>query len=226
MYKKIHIRQIIFVAIISLIINNPLTAQRNDDIDNEFKLAVSSYQSADYKEALSIFNKIAVQLPYNPKTTAAYVFIGKTYLQMGDFNSAKQYLQDFLRKYPSSEYIDEAHLALAKVFYSQEDYKKSFEYILNIVAKAVLPEYKNYADSLGEKLALNYLEFQELKNINDTTSDSSLKPYLLLLMGEKEQNAGYYTLASGTYHKLIDRYPDSRQMEKAERLIKQLENKK
>ncbi len=226
MYKENFIQKILFTFIILLIINHTLPAQQYNDVDNQFKLGVSYYQSGEYKDALSIFHKIAIQLPYNSKTTAAYVFIGKTFLQMDNLDSAKQYLQNFLEKYSSSEYIDEVHLALVKIFYKQEEYKKAFDEILNLVANGVSPDYKKYAMSSGEKLAENYLGLHELNTINDTTTNSSLKPYLLLLIGEKLQYDGNYNLASKTYQNLIDNYPGSEQVEETGKLLKQIENKK
>ena len=139
-------------------------------------------------------------------------------------NSAEQFLQDFLKKYPLSLYRDEARLALVKVYYTRNDYTRAFQYTLNLAANADSADYQKYASSFGEKLALNYLSLQELKNLSDTTSYSSLKAYFLILIGEKEQSDGNYSLASDTYKNLIDTYPGSDQVKKAERLIKQIEN--
>ena len=187
MYKVKFIRKIFIAIIIILIANHPLSAQQNEYADTQFKLAVEQYQSGEFKDALPLFRKIAIQLPYNHFTTAAYIFIGKTFLQMNDLDSAKKYLQSFLNKYPLSEYTGEASLALVDVFYKQENYKKSFDCILNLIADANSSDYKKYASSTGEKLAINYLSLKDIQNYSDTTSSSSLKPYLLLLIGEKNK---------------------------------------
>jgi branched-chain amino acid transport system substrate-binding protein len=225
MHNKNFIRNIILSFITLLIINHPVVAQQNHDIDNQFNLAVSYYQTGNYQDALPIFDKIAIHLPYNEKTTAAYLFLGKTYLQMNDLFSAKQFLQDFLNKYPSSVYDDEAHLSLIKVYYEQEDYKKAFEGILNLITNADSVGYSKYATSLGEKLATNYLNLKDLNNYYDSVSDSSLKPYLLFLIGKRAQAGGNYNLALKTFRNLSETYPGSKEAVESDKLINSLEEK-
>ena len=127
MFKEIFIRTVSVSVIFILFITSNLSAQQNNNLESQFKLGVELFQSQQYIEALPLFEKIAIQSPFNSKTTIAYLFLGKTYLQLNDLNSAKQYLQGFLEKFPTSTYKDEAHLALVKTFYSQQDYKNAFE---------------------------------------------------------------------------------------------------
>ncbi|HSD64310.1 MAG TPA: penicillin-binding protein activator [Ignavibacteriaceae bacterium] len=202
-----------------------LSAQNDIDVDKQFKYAINLYQSGEYDHALSVFKKISIELPYNQKTTAAYIFVGKTYLQMNDLSSATQYLQDFLEQYPESEYKVEAQLSLVKVFYLRKDYEKAFENVLDLVASSNQSEYKKYSSSLGEKIAVNYIELNQLKNYYDNPSLSSLKPYLLLLIGEKEQSENNFSDASKTFKELINKYPDSDPADKAEKLISKIGNK-
>lgn len=216
MYNK----QRIFLLVIILISASFLHAQSDSEIDKQFDRAVNLYQSGDYTKALLIFKKIAIQLPYNQKTTAAYIFIGKTYMQTNDFPSARRYLQDFLDNYPDSKYKDEAYLIFAKINYMGEDYKNAFEYLLKVAADSSQPGNQKYSVSLGEKLAVNYIGKSDLIKYNDTTSNSSLKAYLLLLIGEKEQSENDFDGASQTFKELIDKYPDSEFSVKARKLIK------
>lgn len=216
MYNK----QRIFLLVIILISASFLYAQTDSEIDKQFDRAVNLYQSGDYTKALLIFKKIAIQLPYNQKTTAAYIFIGKTYMQTNDFPSARRYLQDFLDNYPDSKYKDEAYLIFAKINYMGEDYKNAFEYLLKVAADSSQPGNQKYSVSLGEKLAVNYIGKSDLIKYNDTTSNSSLKAYLLLLIGEKEQSENDFDGASQTFKELIDKYPDSEFSVKARKLIK------
>jgi branched-chain amino acid transport system substrate-binding protein len=214
--------QKIFFILTLLIFYQTGFGQQDSDVKNQFDLAIDLYKSGDFKDALKGFNKIATQLPYNTKTSIAYLFLGKTYIQLNDFNSAKQYLQDFLEKFPASEYGDEAQMALVKVFYEQQNYKSAFEEILNLVSKAHLPGYKTYAESIGDTLAMDYLEFDQLNNYSEMTKDSALSPYLLLLTGKKLEQQGNYSLAADTFNKLITSYPESLQRKTAEKFISKL----
>ena len=200
----------------------PILGQQSN-IDSQFKLAVDLYQSGEYNDALPIFEKIATQLPYNSKTTIAYLFTGKTYLGMNELGPAKKYLQEFLEKFPESSYSDEAHLALVKVFYKQENYKDAFEEILHLISNAQLSGYKDYAESLGKTLAVNYLGMHEINTFNDITTDSTLKPYLLLVLALKQESDGNYRQSVNTCKELINNYPTSDQSDDAKKLLSKLE---
>ncbi len=203
-----------------------LSFGQQSNIDNQFKLAVDLYQSGEYNDALPIFEKIATQTPYNSKTTIAYLFAGKTYLMMNEPGPAKKYLQGFLEKFPESRYSDEARLALVKVFYKQENYKDAFEEILHLVSGAHLSGYKAYAESLGQTLAVNYLQMNEIKTYYDVTTDSTLKPYLLLTLAMKQKSEGNYRQALNSCSELIKDYPYSEQEADANNLLNKLKTLK
>ncbi len=225
MIKKNTIIVLFLAAALTFILNDVSFSQQTN-IDNRFKLAVDLYRSGEYKDALPIFRKIALQTPYNSKTTIAYLFTGKTYLQMNDPESAKKYLQDFLEKFPGSRYNDEAHLALVKVFYKQENYNDAFEEILHLVSNAQLPGYKTYAESVGQTLAVNYLDMHQLKTYYVISTDSTAKPYLLLLLAQKQKSEGNYRQAASSCNQLISSYPGSGQAADAKKLLSKLESLK
>ncbi len=197
---------------------------QGNNIDNQFNLAISLYQSGDYSSALPIFRKIGLELPFNQKSTIAYLFIGKSYLELNDLNTSRMYLRNFLEKYPSSKYDDEARLALVKVLYRQEDYKKAFEEIIQLVSTAKLTDYRAYTESVGRSLALNYLQSYQLKSIKDTAIDTIAGPYILALLAKKQEIEGNITAAKEAYLELINSFPHSRQKEEAQDALQRLES--
>jgi ABC-type branched-subunit amino acid transport system substrate-binding protein/outer membrane protein assembly factor BamD (BamD/ComL family) len=219
-YSKIYIIAAIILSACSF-----SYAQQNK-VENEFKLALDLYKSGRYDTALTVFKNIAFHLPSNHETPIADLFVGKTYLKLNDLTSSKKYLRDFLAKYPESGYRDEAHLALADVFYKQKNYRDAFEEILYLVSKAELPGYKDYAESTGYMLAINELETNHLETIKNSTSDLTLKPYLLFLLGKKQESLGNFNLAAEAYQEVIDIYPNSGQSKEAKEDLKTLASKK
>ena len=223
---KVHCLSLLFLIFVLIPGFGNLLYGQQYSIDNNFKLAVDLYQSGEYSDALPIFQKIALNLPYNPKTTISYLFLGKSYLRMNDLHNSGKYLQDFLEKFPASQYSDEAHLALAKVFYEQENYKEAFEELLHLVSAAKLPGYKTYAESLGRTLAMNNLELSQVKIFSDISSDSTSKAYTLLLLAQKQESEGNYNAASGTYQQIINNFPGSKQSAEAQKILNRLEHQK
>jgi branched-chain amino acid transport system substrate-binding protein len=224
MIKEIYNLKIFFITVIILVAAG-LTNGQQVNTDNQFKLAVNLYQSGEYSDALPVFQKIAAQLPFNSRTTIASLFAGKCYLQMNDLNSAEQSFQNFLQNYPQSEYVDEAHLALVKVFYKQEDYKSAFEQVLWLVSNAKLSGYRSYAESVGKSISINDLDQHQLKTFYDISSDSTVKPYILLQLAQKQENEGNFNRASETYNEVITLYPGSGQKSEAEDALQRLEKR-
>ena len=216
----------LLLTIIAVIISGNFSSGQQGNVDHEFKSAVDLYRSGHYSDALPVFRKIAVELPFNQKTTIAYLFTAKSYLQMNDLDSAKNYLRSFLEKFRGSEYVDEARLALVKVFYRQEDYNEAFDEILRLISDAKLPGYKNYADSIGQTLSIQYLGLNQLKKIYNTTTDSTVKSFLLFLIAQKLEKDGNFNLASETCEQLIQFYPESNWSEEAKKSLSRLENLK
>ncbi len=222
----IKVQSILLLVLILIPGFGNLSYSQQLSIDNNFKLAVDLYQSGEYNDALPVFQKIALDMPYNPKTTIAYLFLGKTYLRMNDLQNAGKYLRDFLEKFPASEYSDEAHLALAKVFYEQQNYNEAFEELLHLVSAAKLPGYRTYAESLGQTLAINDLELSRLKTFSDISTDSTSKVYTLLLLAQKQESEGNYNTASGIFQQIINNFPGSKQSAEARKSLNSLEHKK
>lgn len=214
----------ILAAAAAILIISGMGFGQQSGIDKQFSLAVDLYQSGQYSDALPIFRKIAVQEPYNPKTAISYLFTGKTYLQMNDPEQAKKYLQDFLEKFPASSYGDEAHLALAKVFYKEEAYKDAFSELLHLVSNAKLSGYQTYAESIGTALAINYLDEQRIKTFIDITTDSTAKPYLMLILAQKQKSEGNYSKAAASCSQLLKKYPGSKQAADASQMLASLKS--
>ncbi len=214
----------LFLLFVILIMANSFSYSQQGNIDNQFKRAINLYQSGDYNDALPVFQKIAEDLPFNSRTTIAYLFAGKSYLQMNELDSAKSTLKDFVEKYPQSEYVDEARLALVKVYYKQENYQDAFKQTLWLVSNARLSGYRAYADSVGKLIAVNNLEPYQLKTFNDITTDSTVKSYVLLLLAQKLEREGNFNRAEKIYRELLNSFSQSPEHDEAESALKRLES--
>ena len=214
----------LFLLFVLLLITNSSSYSQQKNIDNQFKRAISLYQSGDYIDALPVFQKIAEELPFNSKTTIAYLFAGKSYLQMNELDSAKAALKDFVEKYPQSEYVDEARLALVKIFYRQEDYQDAFKQTLWLVSNARLSGYRAYADSVGTLIAINNLEPHQLKTFNDISTDSTVKSYVLLLLAQKLESEGNFNRAEKIYREILNSFPESNERGEAENALAKIES--
>ncbi len=192
--------------------------------DTEFKLALDLYNSSQYDEALTIFNRIIEKYGYNPKTTISYIFAGKSYLDQKNYDSAEKTLNEFLTRFPESGYRDEAELALSKCYLEQNLYLTAFKNLASIIETTSSPFYNSYAKSSGEKIALDYMRLRQVKRMYDSVSDSKLKPYLLLITGKLYIKQGQIDTARSVFSDLMKKYPESEEKSQAATLFQNLKS--
>lgn len=202
-------------------------AQVNKDTtnaDTEFKLALDLYNSSQYNEALTIFNRIINNYDYNSKTTISYIFAGKSYLGKNDYSDAEKVLTEFISLFPGSGYIDEARLTLSKCYIGESAYLPAFKELASIIESTSSPFYNSYSKSSGEKIALNYMKLGQVKKMYDSVSDSKLKPYLLLLTGKLYIQRGMIDTARSVFSDLVKKYPESEEKSQAATLFQNLKS--
>ncbi len=191
----------------------------SNQIEAEFQRALTLYETKNYEEALKIFNELSEDKNISGKTTASIVFKGKILGDIQKYSEAEKVLQDFLVQYPSSKYYEEAELALAKVFLEQYDYSQAFEEIFSLLLKTESSYYTDYGKATAEKIALNYIDPDFIKALNDSISSSEgaekIKPFLLLLLGKLYYQENIYPAAEKYFSELISVFPRSAEREEA-----------
>ena len=58
------------------------------------------YAQRSFHRALDLFGRVVNEYPNNSKSSDALLKIGFTYCEMGEYNKASQFLEEFLNKYP------------------------------------------------------------------------------------------------------------------------------
>jgi len=191
----------------------------SNQIEAEFQRALTLYETKNYEEALKIFNELSEEKNISGKTTASIVFKGKILGDIQKYSEAEKVLQDFLVQYPSSKYYEEAELALAKIFLEQYDYSQAFEEIFSLLLKTESSYYTDYGKATAEKIALNYIDPDFIKALNDSISSSEgaekIKPFLLLLLGKLYYQENIYPAAEKYFSELISVFPRSAEREEA-----------
>lgn len=208
-------KEILFALII---FSSSLLAQPSDKINKKFDYALKDFASKKWYSAFEIFNQIAYGYPKNSKTSLAFLFVGKTSLELKNFAEAEIALNNLMKEYPKSKYVDEAKLTLAKIFFEQKKYFKSFGYLCDLMVNSGSDEYKFNTKELAENLALNYLSAAEIKAFHDSTKQNDLKPFLLLLRAKIYISQNNKDLAQESLLKLIRTYPNSEEKNEAQML--------
>jgi len=206
------VKTILLISIFIISFYPKINAQTDVDsskVNAEFRLGLDLYKSQQYNEAQQIFSKIIHDYNYNSKTTIAYIFNAKSLVKLDLNDAAESVLNDFITKFGSSKYINEAEIMLAEIYVERVNYYKAFKILTHIIETSNSPFYYSYAQSSGEKIALDYLNPDQIKNLYDSTNSSKLKPFLLLTLGKifiQDQN---FREAEASLSDLIHLYPES-----------------
>ena len=195
-------------------------------VNKEFNTALDLYNTSKYQDAQIIFNKIAFDYQFNPKTTLSYLFDGKALLALKQFEQAEKVLNTLLDDYSSSNYSDEAMATLSKVFYEKGDYYSTFKELTILIEKTGSPVYSSYAKTTGEKISGNYLSVPQVIGLYDSTSNQKLKPYLMLLIGKMYMDKSAFGKAEVIFSKLLKDFPNSEEKSEAVTLYQHIVNEK
>ena len=196
-------------------------AQTNSDgaIDSQFRLAVSLYNTGDFKQALRIFDKIINDYDYNSKTTAAEFFKAKILFEEEDFENAKNVLTGFLEKYPRSRYSDEMKILLVKYNIEVANYYNAFRESVSLIDLTISNDYKVKAKNLANAIALSYLNEIQLQRLHESFTNSEVKAFIMLLMGKVLLKANDLFGAKSVFKDLMDKYPGSEEYYEAKKII-------
>lgn len=215
MYKYI----ILLLAGLSISFFNRAQTYSNGNIDSQFRLAVSMYDSGDYDQALVIFEKIINDNEYNSKTTAAEFFKAKIFFEEKKFENAKKVLLGFLEKYPRSRYLDEIKILLIKYNLEVANYYNAFRESASLIDLTPSDDYKNDANSLAQAIAINYLNENQLQKINNLYTNNEVKAFILLQLGKVLLKSNDVFGAERVFNEIINKYPTSEEYFEAKKFL-------
>ena len=191
-------------------------------VDKDFINALKLYNSGNFKEAQMQFNDIIAKNEFNGRTTIAYLFNAKSFVQLKQYGAAQQVLQKFLSEYPESKYVNEAKLTLAQIFYDQGNYLPAFVELCNLVNTTSSPEYDHLAKSNAEKIALNFLSASQVDSVYDSTTVTKSKPFLLLELGKIYMQNSNKENALNSFSEIIKQYKNSEERSDAATLYEKV----
>lgn len=83
-----------------------------ESAESVFLTAIQAYEDGDYGTAARLFGVVANTFDLHRKTTAALLMRGKSFYMNGEFDQANVVLNDFIAKYQTSRYVQDAQQIL------------------------------------------------------------------------------------------------------------------
>jgi branched-chain amino acid transport system substrate-binding protein len=192
--------------------------------NEDFREAISEYDAGNYDLAYSLFKKIT-DSSFNPKTTIAYLFLGKTKVKLNQFHNADSILTQFINQFPNSNYLDEARLTLAGSYFQEKNYQQSFATLIKLLQTSDSSFYIKYGKETAEKIAYNHLSFYNVQENFDTDTNPKTKPLILLIESELKIKESDAAGAKKYLTDLIQSFPQSVEKIKADSIYSSIKNK-
>ncbi|MBN1971897.1 MAG: tetratricopeptide repeat protein [Candidatus Delongbacteria bacterium] len=189
------------------ILNNIDQLSENDKKSALF-MAADIYKAGGLlNEAITVFREYYVNYPSDEKSELTAFIIGKTYYESKDFESSYDELFNFVKNYPSSEYIDDAYFYLAESAMKMGDYDalyyaKSLKYFKYLTDRFPASDFYQLSNQ-----RINYLNNYKIKG------DNILDKLAEVTLGKSDENSKLsfifyelknYNLAKQISEKMID----------------------
>ncbi|MGB5529400.1 MAG: ABC transporter substrate-binding protein [Ignavibacteriaceae bacterium] len=218
LYNKIK-----YLNLLAILIAIPFhfTVSQNNvkqEIEKQFENALIQFNSGNYNQAISSFNKIITEYDYNSKTTISEFFKAKILLQLERLEEFKTVADGFLEKYPSSNYIEEIRLLLTKYYLAIANYYNAFREALFIIEKTNSSTYEINARKIGEGIAAKYLNDSQLQKLYSLFTSNKVKSFVLLQLGKYFIRSGDSYFAKSNFSDLMKNYPESVEYDQANKL--------
>ncbi|OQX79714.1 MAG: hypothetical protein B6D56_06560 [Candidatus Omnitrophica bacterium 4484_70.1] len=137
------------------------------------------------------------------------------YLSRENYTKALALIEEFLKRFPESEYFLYVYLDKAEVFYKLGRIKDAL-YIYQKISETPSVMVKSIKDKARYGIAWCYLKLgdfdraiEEFKNILTTTDNISFRLSAQIQIADIYQEKGLYELALKNYNKILEEYPDN-----------------
>ena len=109
---------VIFTVVISGCTSANKTNINTDDPDKAFAIAMESYNSKDYTQAVEDFSFIKIKFSGSKNIDKAQFYLGMSYYKRDEYVLAAYEFENMLKNYTSSEFQVEGRYMLAMCYYS------------------------------------------------------------------------------------------------------------
>jgi len=120
-------RVAVTVALVAGLSAFPAFSQDGDTAKRILDQAITSFQNAQYEQALNGFREMLLDPAYAAYQGDAYFWIAKTSMALGRLDETKRNLEHFLQEYPDNPYYAEGNYLKARLLFLEGDYQEAVQ---------------------------------------------------------------------------------------------------
>lgn len=149
--------------------------RHNAEAETLFSRGLEMYHAGSFENAAELFETALNINPIHQRTTASYLMGAKSWLSIREEAQAMFLLNNFLKRFPQSEYAREAHFTLGTTYFLLQEYTSSVKEFLNVLQPGVRDERTIKSELILDSLVRFVLSPSETKELSDETQNDFLK---------------------------------------------------
>ena len=191
-----------------------------------FQKGVKEYRKGNLKAAENIFYTLVTKLPESRLTTANTLMLAKIYYREKQYEKSLQLCNQFLKKYPDSDYSDDIQFLIGKNYYRLNRYQSALSTWLFVAGSAKDDRLQKKAMKLARDLMRFRLDEATLREMASDQKSPFARQAILYHLAENDYQNGNSGKALMTIKQILNVKGGHKSFyEKASHLQQVLENK-
>jgi len=191
-----------------------------------FSLGFAQISAGDYEAAVRTFRTFVDDFPNNFSRIHGQYYLAHSHQALTQFTEAAAEFEKLARRYPDSQYEEEALFLVGENYYNQRDFDKATEGYQHLQTKFPAGQ---YGGSAQYALAWSYIEQEmmveavaAMRTLVGRYPQSEFAPKAQFTLGDHFYNSRQYEEAMTAYQRVVDEYPAAEEASKAEGLVAEL----
>jgi len=217
--KRIPVIFFNFIILLSLV--NVVPAQDYSDREKAiFEKNLLLYTQGDYEQAEQNFSLVITKLPDSPLLTTNYLMLIKSQYKAGDYTSTIDQGKLFLKKFPESSYNDDVLFVMGNSYYQLNRYRTAATNWIYSLEATDDPRMGRKLETLISRVVMYKMNDDDRQIlIPDISSSEDGEMLVNIAWAEKEFKEGQNFEARERLTESLQKYPDSRYTNRAEKLL-------
>src|ERR1041384_2102213 len=195
----------------------------NSAAEKEFLDAVALFRKGNAAEAAPLFDELHRLKPVHQRTTAAYLMLAKSWFDLKKYEQCSLLLTEFLEKFPSSTYSDDAHYTLGLARMMSGNFEEAGTELLRAMQGSEDAGLGRRSETLFEYLAEERLTAQGLDRLLGKPLAEPVRDLVRLKLAEKLEAGGDISRAKQLLYALAGSEKGNPYRERARDLLDRLE---
>jgi ABC-type branched-subunit amino acid transport system substrate-binding protein len=162
-----------------------VTAKAQFDERQMFAKGIEFYKQQQYRDAQKTFFTALKNFPNSTIQTALKLMLAKSYYKMGEYSSSMLVVEDFINRYPQSDYLDDIYYLRGEIDFRQEKYYQAVEDWQWVINRGEDPRLKNKAGTYVFHTVDQYLDDREIASLDKKYNDDVFNGLLEIIRDKK-----------------------------------------